>query len=161
MDLASFLQDKKTPLLRPCLSHVISQFTGAQESDGILISPDKAHIHDDVMALRLVDVRLMDDFKDGCPGVLIPPRVPYLAGKFPLQILPYLTNLCLNGARHIHLLTTRAYPRFPCEGRVWESAGIGSTVEVNLDAALRNGAHAVTEAGTYSPAQRCTGGHMG
>jgi hypothetical protein len=30
MDLASFLQDKKTPLLRLRLTHVIGQFAGAQ-----------------------------------------------------------------------------------------------------------------------------------
>src|SRR2546428_5412209 len=47
---------------------------------------------------------LVDDFKDGCADVLIPPGLPYLAREFPLKILPYLTNLRLNGMRHAHLL---------------------------------------------------------
>src|SRR5712691_6532265 len=111
MDRASFLQDKKTPLLRPRLTHVIGQFTGAQKGDGILTDPDEAHLHDDVMAPGLID-----DFKAGCPGVLIPPGVSHLAGEFPLKILPYLTNLRLNGARHTHPPSTRAFP-LPWEER--------------------------------------------
>src|SRR5262245_62322152 len=99
MDLTSFLQDKKTPLLHPRLTHIIGQFTGAQASSGILTSLHEARIHDDVMAPGLVD-----NFKDGCPDVRIPPGVPYLAGEFPLKILPYRTNLHLIGIRHTHLL---------------------------------------------------------
>jgi hypothetical protein len=99
MDLATFLQDKKTPLLRPRLTHVLGQFTGAQAGSGILTGLDEAHIYHDVMAPGLVD-----NFKDRCPGVLIPPGVPHLAREFPLKILPYLTNLRLKGVRHAHLL---------------------------------------------------------
>jgi len=69
-----------------------------------LTGPDEARIDDDVMTAGL-----MDDLKDGCPDVLIPPGVPYLTGKFPLKILPYLTNLRLHGLRHAYLLL----PRFP------------------------------------------------
>src|SRR5262245_31332090 len=76
---------------------------------------------------------LMDDLKDGCPDVLIPPGVPYLTGKFPLKILPYLTNLRLHGLRHAYLLL----PRFPSfagkRGKAPEYAPQG---EVNAEAAL-------------------------
>jgi hypothetical protein len=50
MDFASFLQDAKTSLLRPCLTHVVGQFTGAQAGDGISTGPYEAHIHNYVMA---------------------------------------------------------------------------------------------------------------
>src|SRR5215813_7998409 len=99
MDLAVFRQDKETPLLRPRLPHVLGQFAGAQAGGGILTGLDEARIDDDVMAPGLVD-----DFKDGGFDILIPPGVPYLAGEFPLKILPYLTNLRLNRMRHAHLL---------------------------------------------------------
>jgi hypothetical protein len=105
MDLASFLQDEKTPLLRPRLTHIIGEFTGAQASSGILTRLHEVRIHDNVMAPGLVD-----NFKDGCPDVLIPPGVPYLAGKFPLKIPSYRTNLCVNGVRHAHLLTAGVSP---------------------------------------------------
>src|SRR5262245_48799347 len=99
MDCAACLQDKKTPLLRSRLTHVFGQFTGTQAGDGILTGPDETHLHNDVMTPGLVD-----DFKDRCPGVLIPPGLPHLAGEFPLKILPDIINLRLNGARHISLL---------------------------------------------------------
>jgi hypothetical protein len=88
MDFASFLQDTKTSPLRPRLTHVISQFTGAQAGDGISTGPYEAHIHNYVMAHDLVD-----NFKDGCPGVLVPPDLPYLAREFPLKILPNILTI--------------------------------------------------------------------
>jgi len=99
MDLATFRQDNKTPLLCPGLTHVIGQFTGTQAGSGILTGLDETRVDDDVMTPGLVD-----DFKDGGSDVLIPPGIPYLAGEFPLKILPYLTNLRLERVRHAPLL---------------------------------------------------------
>lgn len=82
MDLTPVLQDQKTPLLCPRLTHIIGQFTGAQAGSGILTSLYEARLHDDVMAPGLVS-----HFKDGCPDVLIPPGVPDPAGEFPRTIL--------------------------------------------------------------------------
>jgi hypothetical protein len=36
---------------------------------------------------------LVDNFKDGCPGVLVPPDLPYLAREFPLKILPNILTI--------------------------------------------------------------------
>ena len=82
MDLAFFLRDKKTPLLCPRLVHLVGQFTDTQAGDSISTGGDESHIQIDVMAPGL-----LGDFKDGRPRVLIPPRVPHLAGEFPLKIL--------------------------------------------------------------------------
>jgi hypothetical protein len=127
MDLTAFLQDKKTPLLRPRLTHVIGQFTAAQAGSGILTGPHEARIYDDVMAPGVVD-----NFKDGCPDVLIPPGALYLAGEFPLKILPYRTNLHLNGVRHAHLLL----PALLSALKAGKNVGISSVAEANSEAEL-------------------------
>src|SRR4051812_36585290 len=75
---------------------------------------------------------LVDDFKDGCPGILIPPGVPHLAGEFPLKILPYLTNLRLHGVRHAYLLL----PALPLRRQAQGNAGISSAGEANPEAEL-------------------------
>src|SRR5438132_11514921 len=55
MDLATFRQDNKTPLLCPGLTHVIGQFTGTQAGSGILTGLDETRVDDDVMRPGLVD----------------------------------------------------------------------------------------------------------
>jgi hypothetical protein len=104
MELAFLLKDKKTPLLRPRLAHVVGQCTNTQASDGISTGGDESHIHVDVMAPGLVG-----DFKRGRPRVLIAPSVPHLAEEFPLKILLYIITFRFNGARYVSLLV----PRFP------------------------------------------------
>jgi hypothetical protein len=87
MELAFFLKDKKTPLLRPRLPHVVGQFTDIQAGAGLSTGGDESHLHVDVIASGLVG-----DFKDGHPPVLIPPSVPHLAEECPLKILLYINH---------------------------------------------------------------------
>src|SRR5215510_925644 len=116
MELAFFLKDKKTPLLRPRLPHVVGQFTDTQAGAGISTGGDESHLHVDVIASGLVG-----DFKDGHPRVLIPPSVPHLGEECPLKILLYINNLRLIRARHVSLSWCPRFP--PLAGKKGGSAG--------------------------------------
>jgi hypothetical protein len=146
MELAFFLKDKKTPLLRPRLAHVVGQFTDTQAGDGISTGGDESHLHVDVMAPGLVG-----DFKDGHPRVLIPPSVPHLAEEFPLKILLYIINLRLNGARHVSLLVP-ALP--PFAGKKGGSAGTRPLARANPGAVLQEITHAAIGAATHGHSRR-------
>jgi hypothetical protein len=146
MELAFFLKDKKTPLLRPRLAHVVGQFTDTQAGGGISTGGDESHLHVDVMAPGLVG-----DFKDRHPRVLIPPSVPHLAEEFPLKILLYIINLRLNGARRVSLLVP-ALP--PFAGKTGGSAGTRPLTGANPGAVLQEITHAAKGAATHGHSRR-------
>jgi hypothetical protein len=108
MELAFFLKDEKTPLLRPRLTHLAGQFTDTQAGDGISTGGDESHIHVDVMAPGL-----MGGFIDGRPRVLIPPRCAAPGRGIPAQDTAVDHHYTSLWRRHVSLLV----PALPPLGR--------------------------------------------